>query len=86
MKDKINFEEYREVALWGSVVSSLLLLIAMPTFVPYGYYQFLRLFIMLAALTLSAIFNTGGVNKILAWIFLLTAILFNAFYPIHLEK
>ena len=74
--------KYKNVA---SVTSIIFLLLAIPTFWPYGYYVLLRWII-----TASAIFLLWVAYdlKKTFWLFLMgiVAILFNPLIPIHLDK
>lgn len=74
--------KYKNIA---SVISVVLLLLAIPAIWPYGYYILLRWII-----TGSAIFLIWTASKLEKkfWIFLMVvvAILFNPIAPIHLDK
>ncbi len=74
--------KYKNIA---SVISIVMLLLAIPTFWPYGYYILLRWIITASALFLAWI--AYDLEKVL-WVVLmgLVAILFNPLIPIHLAK
>lgn len=61
-----------------------LLLLALAD-LPHGYYSFLRIVITIIAGLNTFILLDGG-NKILFYIFISIAILFNPFIPIYLNK
>ena len=68
-----------------SIVSSIMLLICLIDGLPYGYFNLLRLVVCG-----TSIFNIMQLdkdeNKVLYWIFIFIAILFNPLIPIHLER
>ncbi|TFB08173.1 hypothetical protein E3V08_05140 [Candidatus Atribacteria bacterium MT.SAG.1] len=74
--------KYKNIA---SGISIIMLLLAIPTFWPYGYYILLRW-----AITISALFLLwlAYESKKTFWLFLMgmIAILFNPIIPIHLDK
>ena len=68
-----------------SVVSIIMLLLAIPTFWPYGYYILLRWVVALSAVFLLwAAYNL----KKTFWLFSMgiVVILFNPIVPVHLDK
>jgi hypothetical protein len=66
-------------------VGVLLLIAAAP--LPYGFYTFIRIIICGFSTVLSYNnFKTTHNNSIWPWFFLLLAVLFNPFIPIHMEK
>ena len=76
------------VAMDGLKLSRLfacgLLLIAIAS-LPYGYYQFLRIVItIIAVINAFSVFESE--SKILFYVFILVAILFNPLIPIYLDK
>ena len=70
---------------WVAVISGVLLLLAMPTGWPYGYYVLLRWIITGSALILAYGFYE---SKIIHWalVFGGIAFLFNPIFPIYLDK
>lgn len=74
--------KYKNIA---SVIAIIMLLLAIPTFWPYGYYILLRWVIALGALFL--VWVAYNLKKTF-WVFLMgiVAILFNPIIPIHLDK
>lgn len=68
-----------------SGISTIMLLLAIPTFWPYGYYVLLRWVV-----TISAVFLLSLVyeSKKTFWLFSMgiVAILFNPIIPVHLDK
>lgn len=70
---------------WLSIISATLLILAIPSFLPYDYYIILRWVI-----TISAIINAVGFNKskLTGWVLIFSAlaILFNPLFPIYLNK
>ena len=78
----------KEIIKYKNIVSGIsviMLLLAIPTFWPYGYYVLLRW-----AITISAIFLLwlAYESKKTFWLFLMgiVAILFNPIIPVHLDK
>ena len=74
--------KYKNIASWVSII---MLLLAIPTFWPYGYYVLLRWIVAGSAIFLVWVaYNL----KTTSWLFLmgLTALLFNPIVPIHLNK
>lgn len=74
--------KYKNIA---SVISIIMLLLAIPTFWPYGYYILLRWVVALSALFLLWL---AYESKKTFWLFIMgiVAILFNPIIPVHLEK
>lgn len=74
--------KYKNIA---SGISIIMLLLAIPTFWPYGYYVLLRWVV-----TISAVFllSLAYKSKKTFWLFLMgiVAILFNPIIPVHLDK
>ena len=68
-----------------SLLSIIMLLLAVPPIWPYSYYSLLRVVICVSAGYLSfLIFNKNKEGWGLS--FAIIAVLFNPFFPIHLEK
>lgn len=67
------------------LLSSLLLLLAIPSFWPYGYYVFLRWVIFITSLVLVVKFYESDLQT---WslIFGAVSFLFNPIFPIHMVK
>jgi len=74
--------KYKNIA---SLISMVMLLLAIPTFWPYGYYILLRWIITASALFLLWI--AYDLKKVF-WVISMSliAILFNPLVPIHLDK
>ena len=74
--------KYKNIA---SGISIIMLLLAIPTFWPYGYYVLLRWIVALTALSLLRL---AYESKRTFWLFPMgiVAILFNPIIPIHLNK
>ena len=74
--------KYKNIA---SGISIIMLLLAIPTFWPYGYYVLLRWVVALTAVFLLCL---AYESKKTFWLFLmgLVAILFNPIIPVHLDK
>ncbi len=74
--------KYKNIA---SGISVIMLLLAIPTFWPYGYYVLLRWVV-----TISAVFllSLAYESKKTFWLFLMgmVVILFNPIIPVHLDK
>lgn len=70
---------------WFSIVSAVMLLLAIPTIWPYGYFQILRWIV-----TITAVHNIylAYKTKQNGWIFIMgvIALLFNPVSPIYFEK
>jgi len=68
-----------------SAISTIMLILAIPTFWAYGYYVLLRWVV-----TISAVFllSLAYESKKTLWLFLMgmIAILFNPIIPVHLDK
>lgn len=79
MKEKIK---YKNIAV---IIAAIILLLAIPSIWPYGYYQFLRL-----AITAIAIFVAYLAyeleKKSWMWLMAVIAILFNPIIPFYLDK
>ena len=77
-----NIIKYKNIA---SLISMVMLLLAIPTFWPYGYYILLRWIITASALFLLWI--AYDLKKVF-WVISMSliAILFNPLVPIHLDK
>jgi hypothetical protein len=69
----------------SSVISIIMLLLAIPTFWPYGYYVLLRWVVSISAVFL--VWAAYDLKKTF-WVVLMgmVAILFNPLIPIHLDK
>jgi len=67
------------------IVCGILLLIAIPSWLPYGFYTFLRLIICAASLYIAYTFYKSKLN---GWmlVFGSIALLFNPIIPIYLNK
>ena len=74
--------KYKNIA---SVISIIFLLLAIPTFWPYGYYILLRWIVSASAILL--VWIAYNLKKTF-WVFLMgmAVILFNPIIPIHLDK
>lgn len=74
--------KYKKIA---SLLSIIMLLLAIPTFLPYGYYILLRWVVSASAVFL--VYLSHQFKKTF-WVFLmaLIALLFNPIAPIHLDK
>ena len=70
---------------WLSVVSGVLLILAIPSGWLYGYYVFLRWAIFVSAIVVANGFHKA---KLMAWVFVFGALafLFNPIVPIYLNK
>lgn len=70
---------------WPAIISGILLVLAIPTGWPYGYYIFLRWVIFISSIALANGFYKSGLT---AWVFTFGALafLFNPIVPIHLNK
>jgi len=71
---------------WLCIISGILLLLAIPSgWWPYGYYILLRWVTSISALIVANGFYN---SKLMGWtlVFGSTALLFNPFFPIHLNK
>jgi hypothetical protein len=68
-----------------TIVGIIMLLLAIPSFMPYGYYQFLRIAITLLAGYLCFL---SYEKESQFWIIVMAsiAILFNPIFPIYLSK
>jgi hypothetical protein len=68
-----------------SIAAGTMLILAIPTIWPYGYYEILRW--VVSGVAVYSAFNAYEKEKF-GWVFLmaLIAIIFNPFAPIHLEK
>ncbi len=68
-----------------SLIAGIMLLLAVPSIWPYGFYQFLRWIV-----SVSAVFNAYQTYKInlKGWsvVMIVVAILFNPIAPIYLDK
>ena len=73
---------YKNIA---SGISIIMLLLAIPTFWPYGYYVLLR---WVVALTAVFLLWLAYESKRTFWLFLMgmVAVLFNPIIPVHLDK
>lgn len=67
------------------IICGILLLIAIPNWLPYGFYIFLRCVISISSIFLAVEFNKKQNNGWL-YTFGLIAILFNPIIPIYLDK
>ena len=80
----LNNLDWTRVGIW--LIPTFLLIVALFK-LPYGYYQFLRIAIAIAAIYII-IFEYKLKDKITLWsiVFLLITILFNPLIPIQLDK
>lgn len=70
---------------WLAIISGVLLVLAIPTGWPYGYYIFLRWVIFISSIIIANGFYKSG---LIAWVFIFGALafLFNPILPIYLRK
>ena len=68
-----------------SVISIILLLLAIPAIWPYGYYVLLRWIVTASAIFLIWVAHNLQKQSWL-WLMVVIAILFNPIVPIHLDK
>lgn len=69
----------------ASVISIVMLLIAIPVGLPYGYYVLLR-WIICASAAYLAYLSLEQKKEVFTWLFGLTALIFNPIIPLHLGK
>lgn len=67
------------------IIAAILLIVAIPSGWPYGFYQFLRLTIFITAAIIAWGFYKSSLTP-WAWVFGSVAFLFNPLIPIHLNK
>ena len=70
---------------WLAIVSGIMLLLAVPTFWPYGYYQLLR-WVVAGSAAYIAYQKYELDSKFWMWLMIAIAILFNPIVPFHLDK
>lgn len=70
---------------WVAVVAGIMLLLAIPTFWPYGYYQLLRWVVAGSAVYIAFQKYELG-SKAWMWIMIIVAVLFNPIIPFYLDK
>jgi len=70
---------------WLCIISGILLLLAIPTGWPYGFYQFLRWTIFISSILIAYDFYKSRLS-IWTFVFGATAVLFNPIAPIYLSK
>lgn len=70
---------------WACIISGVMLLLAIPTGMPYDYYIVLRWVIFLSSIFVAYVFYK---SHLLAWTFIFggIAFLFNPIAPIYLSK
>lgn len=70
---------------WLCIASGILLLLAIPSGWPYGYYIFLRWLIFISSIVMASGFNKA---RLTGWVFVFGALafLFNPILPIYLNK
>ena len=73
---------YRKIAVIASVI---MLLLAVPSLFPYGYFQLLR-WVVAGTAVYSGYLSYKLNNKAWIWVMGIIAVLFNPIVPIHLEK
>lgn len=78
-------EEYIKYKKVLSIIAGVMLLLAIPSIWPYGYFIFLR-WIVTGAAGLNAYAAHHFDRSVWFWIMLIVAILFNPIAPIHLTK
>jgi hypothetical protein len=68
-----------------TIIAGIMLVLAIPSIWPYGYYQLLRLVICAVAILNVYLFNKDGKT---GWVITmgLVALLFNPIAPVYLEK
>lgn len=74
--------KYRRIAV---IVSVVMLLLAVPSLFPYGYFQLLRWAVAGTAIY-SGYLSYGLGKKEWLWVMAVVAVLFNPIAPIHLDK
>ena len=67
------------------ILSIIILLLAIPSGWPYGFYTFLR-FLVCGTSVYVVIFSHENKRKFWFWVFITIAVLFNPLIPIHLSK
>lgn len=67
------------------VISILMLIAGIPAFFPYGYYTLLR-FVVCGTAAYTAYVSFGKENKIIGFLSILVALLFNPLIPIYMNK
>jgi hypothetical protein len=68
-----------------TIIAGVMLILAIPSIWPYGYYQLLRLVVCGVAILNAYLFNKDG-NTGWAVVMGLVALLFNPIAPVYLEK
>lgn len=70
---------------WLSIISGAMLIVAIPSGWPYGYYVLLRWVIFISSIIIANGFYKSG---LIAWVFIFGALafLFNPIAPIYLSK
>ena len=75
-------QKYKKIL---SIIAGIMLLLAIPSIWPYGYFQILRWIV-----TGTAVYNGYIAHKIhngfWLWTMIIIAVLFNPIAPIHLDK
>ncbi|MFA4844486.1 MAG: DUF6804 family protein [Candidatus Margulisiibacteriota bacterium] len=67
------------------ILAIIMLLVAVPVGMPYGYYILLRWFIC-GASAYNTYLSYEQQKRVFVWMFALLAILFNPIFPIYLDK
>ncbi len=70
---------------WIALVVGIMLLLAVPSIWPYGYYQLLRWIVTGSAVYLAYQKHELG-SKFWMWLMIAVAILFNPIFPFFLDK
>lgn len=70
---------------WFIIIAGIMLLLAIPSILPYGYYQILRWVVTGVAVYSAYCANESNNEK---WLYIMgaIAILFNPIFPIYLSK
>ena len=70
-----------------SVGAAVVLMLALARW-PYGYYQFLRVFVFFAGIFVGVVLrqSSDGTKQNLSWALFATALIFNPLLPVHLPR
>jgi len=82
----MKYENKQNLYRGISYFSLVLLILAMPSLLPYSFYIFLRWVICLSALLLGLGGNYRTINRHMVYVWIFIAILFNPIVPIYLSK
>lgn len=81
----IKETEISKSARYVALVSGIMLLLAIPSIWPYGFYQILRLVVSISGVfSALQVYKLGKVGWV--WVMFVVAILFNPIAPIFLSK